>query len=277
MNRLLFAFLVVFLSGFAQRASAQHTVHYDSLAVDSIVGSAGVDQEMSVMGHPDGLIAHFAPSGFMGVQFIVNGQPVDLHKGAELHFYWQKKQADSSVGDIQFVRLDAQQHPLIWGPIVRLNEAGPLNTERMRTIIVPDTDQNGMPTSASYNDLSISVAADPDVNATSFWLDAIELIQPGEASVFRATSAPLAHYLENYPNPFVSTSGTTIHVAAEEAGSYDLVVTDLLGREVAVLKVGSLGSGSVEVPFSAGRPGVYVARLRHDGAFVGAPLKVTAE
>ena len=36
-------------------------------------------------------------------------------------------------------------------------------------------------------------------------------------------------------------------------------------------------SGSVEVPFSAGRPGVYVARLRRDGDFVGAPLKVTAE
>ena len=270
--------LLVLLSlSFCVRNSHAQVVHYDSLAIDSVIGSAGVDNPDFVKGHPgDGLVAHFSPTGFLGAQFFVNGAAADFQKGSTLHFYWKKGAADSSVGDIQFYRLDDQGHPLVTGPILRLNEAGPLNEERMVSITVPDTDATGHKIIALYNNISIGVAAEPDVSATSFWLDAVELIQLGSMGV-RDADKSTGIVLENYPNPFLTSSGTAVHFTSAIAGLADIVLTDLLGRGVTIIRAGAVSSGQSEVRITPPQAGTYIARLRINGEFVGTPLKITAE
>ena len=268
--------LGLLLSCLCVRPAQAQVVHYDSLAIDSVV-SAGVDNPDFVKGNPgDGLVSHFNPTGFLGTQFFVNGTPVDFQKGTALHFYWRKSLVDSSVGDIQFFRLDDLGHFAITGPILRLNEAGPINVEEVASIRVPDTDINGKQITALYNNIVIGVAADPDVSATSFWLDAVELMQSGTMGVSESANAQLV-LLENYPNPFLTSNGTTVRLNAPKVGNAEVILTDLLGRGVTIIPVGELSAGASELKIAPPHPGTYIARLRMDGEFVGAPLKITAE
>ncbi len=82
------------------------------------------------------------------------------------------------------------------------------------------------------------------------------------ASLNEAAAVPSAYALAaNYPNPF--NPQTTIQVAVPEAGRVELVVYDVLGREVARLIDGEMAAGRHEVVFD-GRglaSGVYVYRM----------------
>ncbi len=74
--------------------------------------------------------------------------------------------------------------------------------------------------------------------------------------------APVGYALfQNYPNPFNPT--TVISYRVPRAGVVRLVVSDLLGREVATLTEGWQGAGSHSVVFNAGRfaSGVYYCKL----------------
>ena len=70
---------------------------------------------------------------------------------------------------------------------------------------------------------------------------------------------------QNYPNPFNPT--TTLMVSVPEASTVRLVVTDMLGREVATLVNGQLEGGVHPVVFDASRlaSGMYIATVNMIG------------
>ena len=75
-------------------------------------------------------------------------------------------------------------------------------------------------------------------------------------------SLPITYSLsQNYPNPFNPT--TTIEFALPKAGDVNLVVYDILGREVTRLVHGSLNAGYHKVTFNATNiaSGVYFYRI----------------
>ena len=77
---------------------------------------------------------------------------------------------------------------------------------------------------------------------------------------------PSAYALEpNYPNPFNPT--TEIRFALPEAANVRLVVYDALGREVARLVEGPVGTGYQHAPFDASNlpSGVYLYRMEATG------------
>lgn len=79
----------------------------------------------------------------------------------------------------------------------------------------------------------------------------------------RAGEIPETYTLkQNYPNPF--NPSTTIRFALPEAGDVQLVVYDMLGREVATLVDDHKQAGSYDVRFDAGHlsSGVYIYQLR---------------
>jgi hypothetical protein len=71
--------------------------------------------------------------------------------------------------------------------------------------------------------------------------------------------------MQNYPNPFNPT--TTISLTVPEASHVELVVTDLLGRELATLVRGELPAGTHQAAFDAAglASGKYLATVRMTG------------
>ena len=146
-----------------------------------------------------------------------------------------------------------------------MKENIPVNTEDMVTIIIPDT---------GFNAISVSVAVDSGGN--SFWIDAITLVQAGEAGV-SGSSAPQQAVLESYPNPFEHASPVTVHIDAPEPGRGVLSISDALGREVERVSTGELYAGAQDVTVGMDNAGVFFARLFIDGVPVGGPLKLIAK
>ena len=72
---------------------------------------------------------------------------------------------------------------------------------------------------------------------------------------------------QNYPNPFNPT--TTIHYAIKERASVEIVLYDILGREVEVLVNEEQDAGYYKIDFNASRlaSGIYFYRLQA-GSFV---------
>ena len=68
-----------------------------------------------------------------------------------------------------------------------------------------------------------------------------------------------------------------MHLNIPKPGDASIVLTDLLGRGVMFVPLGELAAGVQDVKIVPAHPGVYLARLRVGGEFVGAPLKITAE
>ena len=70
---------------------------------------------------------------------------------------------------------------------------------------------------------------------------------------------------QNYPNPF--NPSTSIRYDLPRAGAVNIVVFDILGRQVATLLEGNQGPGRHEVTFNADRlaSGVYFCRLGFEG------------
>lgn len=73
----------------------------------------------------------------------------------------------------------------------------------------------------------------------------------------------------SFPNPF--RSATTIEYTLERAAEVEVVVYDVLGREVATLAKGAQAAGTAQVEWDAtGLPtGLYIAQLRVNGEVVG--------
>ncbi|MGQ9604062.1 MAG: T9SS type A sorting domain-containing protein, partial [bacterium] len=67
---------------------------------------------------------------------------------------------------------------------------------------------------------------------------------------------------ENYPNPFNPV--TTVEFALPERSNVELVVYDVLGREVARLADGEYEAGRYRVSFDADRlsSGIYFCRMK---------------
>jgi hypothetical protein len=105
-----------------------------------------------------------------------------------------------------------------------------------------------------------------DLSGTSHYSDPV--LVAGVTDVTEALGAPreLA-LLQNYPNPFnpVTVIPFELPAALEGGGTSEvrLSVTDVLGREVAVLFSGNLAPGSYRFPFDAARlaSGMYFCRL----------------
>ena len=72
------------------------------------------------------------------------------------------------------------------------------------------------------------------------------------------------------PSPNPTSGATALRYDVAAAGPVRLAVTDVLGREVAVLADGNAAAGRHEATLDAGRlaPGVYAVRLE-TGTFVG--------
>jgi hypothetical protein len=81
---------------------------------------------------------------------------------------------------------------------------------------------------------------------------------------------------QNYPNPFNPT--TTIEYALPEAAAVQLVVYDLLGRQVVTLVRGAQKAGRYEVVFDASRlaSGMYLYRIKA-GSFVSFKMMILVE
>ena len=81
--------------------------------------------------------------------------------------------------------------------------------------------------------------------------------------------------MQNYPNPFNPT--TTIRFAAPERAEVRLVVTDVLGREVAMLVNGTVEPGVHSAVFDAAtlESGQYIATITMSGAESGATFTKT--
>jgi hypothetical protein len=75
--------------------------------------------------------------------------------------------------------------------------------------------------------------------------------------------------LQNYPNPF--NPSTTLEFTVPEAGYATLVVSDILGREAAVVFAGELAQGAVVKRVFDGKrfsSGVYIARLKFGNSVI---------
>jgi hypothetical protein len=102
-------------------------------------------------------------------------------------------------------------------------------------------------------------------NGWLFWRDSF----PGPVTnVKQIVDLPIDfHLFQNYPNPF--NPSTTIQYSIKERSSVELVLYDILGREVEVLVHDEQDAGRYEVNFTARRlaSGVYLYRLKA-GSFV---------
>jgi hypothetical protein len=268
-NRALYfgLFLVLAMS---VRASAQKTVTYDSIPIDSVFYATYPAYADSLEGSSDHQQVHIGGSDFYAVQFSdIEHQVVLMDSGAELDVYWSRVSSDSCAMDIQFQYYNYAGTPIL-GPTVHLIESGPENVWQKSIILVPRS---------GYNTLQISLGSSGNAGqpgADSCFFDAIVLIQSGLASVAQPAGMQRT-VLMNYPNPFFHSSGTHVRVNAPYAGVGMLSVSDALGREIAQMPLGELNSGDQEASLSLERAGVYFVRLYIDGTPVGSPLEVSGE
>jgi hypothetical protein len=260
-------FLGLLLTFVATCAFAQ-IIPFDSAALGSpLIFPDNIQDTSSMFGGPDGNSAHFVGDAECAVHFVVGSMPITMQKGDSIHVYWKIPSiapGDSNVAQIHLQDLDTNfilrnDVPyLIW-------ETGPLNVESMATIIVPDT---------GFNTIGINIAT--DTGGTSFWLDAMELVQTGFAAVAQTIGVEQPVLL-NYPNPFYHTSGTHVQVHAAVAGTGLLSVTDALGREVARVPLGALTAGDLVTNITLDRAGIFFVRLYVNGVPTGSPLEISGE
>lgn len=98
-------------------------------------------------------------------------------------------------------------------------------------------------------------------NGWRLWIEAVVDTDPPTATE-DAAELPRAYTLvQNYPNPFAST--TTLQIELPARAAVRLEVIDLLGRTVATLVDRTMEAGRHTARFDAGRlpPGIYLARL----------------
>jgi len=251
---------------FAHGAMAQ-AVHYDSVYLGSMYPVVDVADQNFALGKADGSSAHFGGHGECAARFMVGNQVITMQKGQQIHVYWYLPSVAPGDSNLAFFHLQrlSEDFRLTGDTVYTIAQTNSQNTEGMYTIVVPDT---------GFNAIAVSVAT--TLNANSFWLDAVHLIQTGEAGVFDPAVSQ-AIVLQSYPNPFVRSTSPTLHIVSPEGGQGALAIVNALGQEMMQIPLGMIDAGERDVRLSFDRPGVFFARLLVDGNPVGAPLKLTSE
>jgi len=271
--------LVLFSTLFfaAQKSNAMFvkidSVYADSCYQDGVYGVSPGDSA-NMFRSPDTRFGHLTGNGpFIDLAFkkYKKGltQPIKFNPDPQLNSMiavWGKKDlaADSSAGQLTFNRYDENLGMLITSPPVIL-------TDSFQIIPVPD--YGGIP-NWRWDYIEISLAGDFVKHATSYFIDAVALLQDTtpKVSVPFEPSAPNA--ITSYPNPFITN--TTIHFTIAAQGEAELVIIDALGREADHINAGYFENGTHEIPLAIRTPGFYFVRLLVNGEPVGSPLKITS-
>lgn len=184
-------------------------------------------------------------------------QPI---KAGSTILVWGKKDllADSSAGQITFNRYDESLGMLISSSPTVLNDG-------LQSVVVP---------AGTWQYIELSLAGDFVKHATSYFIDAVALLQDTVTPVFVATRPVSVTSISSYPNPFVAN--TTIHFALQAEGEVQLTVIDGLGREIDHIDAGYLSNGIHDIPLAVKSSGFYFVRLFLNGQPVGNPLKITS-
>ena len=173
---------------------------------------------------------------------------------------------DSSAGQLIFYRYDESLGMLI-------NSTPPvILTGGLQTITIPTVP--GLGPKEGWQYIEITLAGNEKKHATSFFIDAVALVQDTvpPVSVPFQPSAPNA--ISSYPNPFIAN--TTIHFSLASGGDAQLLVIDGLGREIDHINTGYLESGVHDIPLAVRTAGYYFVRLFVNGEPIGYPLKITS-
>lgn len=255
---------------FAARTAVAQTTPYDSAFLESplLYHTGTLTDTDFLFGKADKFSCHLGADGDLSARFRVGSQEITMQKGDSIHIYWNIPSivpGDSNVGIIRLQRVDDNQIPNGNDSIYYVKEASQTNSEGMETLIVPDTGRN-----------AIGIGLAVDSGGTSFWIDAIVLIQKGTAAV-SDQSVPQEAVLASYPNPFEHSSRETVHIDAPASGRGELLLSDALGREMERVAIGEVHAGGQDVSIGLDRAGIFFARLLIEGAPIGPPLKLVAE
>jgi hypothetical protein len=273
MKKSILLFVVFFFAiGTCGTARAQvKTTPYDTLYLDTPFIFNGVDNPALMTGKPDSTPAHFTGDAYSASRMTPwpGGPAVTMEKGLQLIIYYiipssAVQPTDSIVGRLRLQSLD-ENFILSAEQDFIFREPGPDNAEHEIAFTIPDT---------GFNAVGLEVATDSGGN--SLWIDAVVLVQAGEAGVISADGIS-EQTLKSYPNPFYSTSGTTVSITSTMQGNGTLSIYDLLGNEVAREPVGELTEGAQDVRVALNRAGIFFARLFVNGVPIGEPLKITSE
>jgi len=242
----------------------------DSVYADLCIpfGNNGVPAKDSaaMFGAPDGVYGKitgnetlidiaFRKPDHKNLQSIKNGSTI---------LVWGKKDlsVDSSAGQIVFYKTDAG------GAILSQSQPYYLG-DGVNVVPVQGDDY-------TYVELSLALPTTSSTKfATSYLIDAVALVQDtatptkNVASQFSQINA-----LASYPNPFVAN--TTIHFELQTEGSAELVIVDMLGKEVDRINAGYEQNGVHEIPLAIKNAGLYFVRLFVNGQPVGYPLKINS-
>ncbi len=149
------------------------------------------------------------------------------------------------------------------GAVVFASYAGPTSGS-----VSGATDQSGYVTLASTSTKK-NLSSDwcftvTDIQLTGYTFNA-QLGEPYDCEGFPKGTAPLPLYSmlhQPYPNPFIAS--TNIEFSIPDEQHVYMIVTDMLGREVARLVDGTLRAGTNTVTFEASQlpGGLYFCRLR---------------
>ena len=262
MKYLIALFLLVSCFLTSQKANAL-VVKIDSVYADSCYGNYVVPPY-------DSARMFFKKDSIFG-QLSGNGPTIDMAfkkyksnllqpiKAGSTILVWGKKDltADSSAGQAVFIKIDAD------GAI--LGQSKPFILEDgLNSVTAPN----------DYSFIEFSLAGDFVKHATSYFIDAVALLQDTLTPVSVATRPVFATSISSYPNPFVAN--TTIHFALQTEGELQIAVIDGLGRQVDYIDAGYLSNGVHDIPIAVKSAGLYFVRLYMDGQPIGNPLKITS-
>lgn len=247
-------------------------ITYDSIGADAFSVFFGTQQDTAnLVGFPNGSNVELSNTGeWVFAKFYHGGlTAVDFQQGATIELYWNRNSNDSSHAWVILYNYFENWIPKdgTMGDTISVTQSG--TAPQVYRITVP---------AAGYNTVEVHLEnhSDPPI-----FLDAIVLKQHGTIDSVGNTSgvdAPLAEAagFSCYPNPFLASSGTTLHAPetqrdaqSETHGEY--IVMDLLGREVARLNATS------DARFIPPATGVYFVRRLVSGEWTGAPLRISAE
>ena len=93
------------------------------------------------------------------------------------------------------------------------------------------------------------VAEHSSLSGIAFYIDKIEITDPGIVPVESEKNIYDYRLVQNYPNPF--NPSTTINFVLKKEGTVKLVVYDILGQEVRVLVNHYMKAGSHKIIFDA--------------------------
>lgn len=108
-------------------------------------------------------------------------------------------------------------------------------------------------------DSSAGLHGDTEGGGDQGWSDVYWFFKKDQFAKARKTATPEFSLEQNYPNPVVSGSRTTIPLSLVTTEYVTITITDVMGRELATVYTGQLSGGNHELAFStqAMTPGMY--------------------